>query len=112
MFEDVTDIDAVVPAEFIDSLPLPEKEKERFKKYAKNGLTYRELDALLEQSDYTPVVVSFDIQTNHRLSEEQIQALLTQAQKDLQAGMMAKEAALLLMKGLVLVGKAQTGGIL
>ena len=112
MFDEIEDIDAVVPASFIDSLPLPDDEKARFKKYAKLGMTFREFDALLEQSEYTPVMVVYDFQTNHRMTQEQIDMLLAQAQRDLQAGMMAKEVALLLMKGLVLVGKAQAGGVL
>jgi len=112
MFEDIADIDAKVPASFIDSLPLPAEEKARFKKYAKMGLTYREFDALLEQSEYTPVIVTYDIQVNHRMSQEAINGLLAQAAKDLQGGMMAKEVGLLLMKGVALYAKAQSGGLL
>ena len=109
-FDGVTNIDAVLDPAFVNSLPLPESEKKRYTALAKEGLTYRELDALLDLDDYTPVIITFDIQRNHRMSKDQIDTLLAGAAKDLQDGMMAKEVGVLLMKGLAVAVKAAASG--
>ncbi len=101
----------VTPAQ-IDALDMPDKLKDRYKKLAELGLSEVELNALLEQNEYTPVVVEYDIRTNARMSEEQLEALIEDFRKDVNSRMMAREVGFIFLKGLSLAAKAAAKGAL
>ncbi len=103
---------ARVTAKDISSLDLPSKEKRRLKELAALGLTRAELEGILRVNSFTPVIIKYDIRTDASLTEEQLEDLIEDFRKDVQAGMMAREVGFLFLKGLGLAAKAAAVSVL
>ena len=96
--------------EDVEELEIPEELKKRYLKLIKYGLTKGELVSLLEQNEFMPVVISYDLKANPELSIESVEKLIQEFRDDVRTDMRARELGLLFLKGLGLAAKVAARG--